>query len=295
MTFFIDSAITDDIEFALDKLQVVEPRVLGFFGGITTNPNAMSKAGVTSFREMKTHLLNLDAFLQEKRLNKSHQWNQLEIHVQLPISTMSSGAAAEFIRSILDLQLRSSVIFKFPPNLHLLSRIPSRLDIAVNITGLTSVQDCELMFMSPKVKYSSLIIGRMEEAGIDATSHLRRCKEYSMFRYNNDIKQTRRIITGSMRTPKQVIAATHASTIPTIGRKVWDLMTEEDCKLFADQFLSPITVVFPSNRLLPISIDDRNIKLTNDFFEQMDAFGQPIFDTFVGDKIMEYTTKLYGR
>lgn len=279
MKFYIDSAIPDDIEFVFQKVGA-SPLLTTNFGGITTNPNAMAKAGISTYAAMKSHLETLDEILYGTTHGP-------EIHVQLPCSSMTPSAAEMFIDDILSIGLLSKIVFKFPPNLGLLADVSvqyRKTPLRLNITGLTSIYDCLLFHSFDMVEYSSLIPGRMHAAGIEYGPHLSLYTDLTASAFMRGD-----VITGSMRTPTQVLEAAFARTLPTIGRKVWEEMSDHDLMKLHSALSGGIKIEPMTNyRVVPIQTDQRHIKLTNDFFEQMDELGKPIFESFKQEKIDKY-------
>jgi len=139
---------------------------------------------------------------------------------------MNVHGAGMFIDEMLAIYPPASIVIKFPPNIKLITDIQSRPEygsLKINVTGLTSVYDCLIMLMFSTVRYASLIPGRMEAAGINASQHL---ALYETLMRSTAIDGD--VITGSMRTVEQVISSANAGTLPTIGTKVWNLMTPDD-------------------------------------------------------------------
>ena len=184
MKFYIDTANVDDVDYALTKLLEHNPAMMSQFGGVTTNPNAFHKLGISTYSEMTAQLLRLDTAIHKWRYEivmlsqfTTSAFDEMEIHVQLPISTMTTTAAKMFIDDIRGLQLKSHIVFKFPPNLRLISEVREEplsddlswpVAIDINVTGLTSAYECLRVLNMARVKYASLIPGRMEEAGLDS-------------------------------------------------------------------------------------------------------------------------------
>ncbi len=279
MKFYIDTAIEADIVAIIEKIDRECPKLLGKFGGITTNPNAMHNAGITTYGGHINQVKELVGVMST--------WGLFtELHTQLPSSTMNVHGAGMFIDEMLTIYPPASIVIKFPPNIKLIADIQSRPEygsLKINVTGLTSVYDCLIMLMFSTVRYASLIPGRMEAAGINASQHL---ALYETLMRSTAIDGD--VITGSMRTVEQVISSANAGTLPTIGTKVWNLMTPDDLESLYNS-LCPLSAMkkLSSDRLVPIPVSDVNVELTNSFFAQMDEMGKAVFDSFQKEKIRQ--------
>jgi transaldolase len=165
-------------------------------------------------------------------------------------------------------------VVKIPPYGDTLKYFNMGLDttLRLNVTGVADAATA-LRCFTANVSYVSIIPGRMEEVGIDADTHL-----HYVDRRNRNGSD---VIAGSMRTWDGLVRAVVANTVPTIGMRVWDSMTEENYAGFADLWKEAgnyVVPTYPAN--IPL-IDDRNLKLTGDFFTQMDELGKPLYDDFV--------------
>ena len=113
---------------------------------------------------------------------------------------------------------------------------------------------------------NSINLGRMEEADIDARSHVSYAKHSELGKI--------KIITGSMRTLEGLKWCVEYGTLPTIGTRVLDLINGSNVQ---DVFSwTARNAPFPS--FCP-PVTQTNTQLSIDFFKQMDDMGtQAYFD-----------------
>jgi hypothetical protein len=204
------------------------------------------------------------------------------VHVQLPVTYADDETHvkwATYLRGLGD--GRSHVAMKIPPFKHVLDRVRERglsQLVQINVTGVSDAATALRCFSYPEVTYVSIIPGRMEEVGIDAQTHLR----FANQRNNAFTARTPQyVIAGSMRTVDRLQRSIDAGTIPTIGQRVWDAMSDEDYANFASWWRGIETDAGEYTTDIPL-IDERNVKLTDDFFKQMDTLGEPLYTEFVG-------------
>jgi transaldolase len=251
--FFFDTA---DIEYIKKVWFSLGERGLNKnVKGITTNPNAMSKINRHTLTEWQEILPKLCELVSEIRQDKKG-----EVHVQAPNSSMTGEEVRAFARHISAFSDgNTKLALKIAPQIDILEKVPFIQEyMPVNVTGLS---DCStaLSCVIYGVDYVSIIPGRMEEVGINADSHL-----IYMLRQNRKTK----VITGSMRTLEGLKRAVEAGTVPTIGNRVWDAITEEKfdvTKLSAKELVPP---------MLSPHITQANTNLSLSFFEQMDELGR---------------------
>ena len=257
--FFLDTANTESLKRILEK---IEKKIdLKSVRGITTNPNAFNKIGITRLEGWLDHSLKLAKFVHEIRGD-----NDGEIHIQIPNSNLNHNQVTKYISLIKDMTKGyCKVGMKISPNVELLEKVDEfNLKVKTNVTGLSDVSTA-LKCCTYNVDYISIIPGRMEEVGVNAIetlSFLKQCK----------LGQTR-IITGSQRTVEQVIYCFNYDTIPTIGEKCWDniFMGGNFEKLLIGKEES-----IKVNMFGPL-ITNENINLSVNFFKQMDELGLPAF------------------
>lgn len=262
--FFFDTANIDYIK-----------KVWGFISpyssptnivGITTNPSAMHKEGLTSLKSWEDHLPKLCSLVSTLRGD-----DKGVVYVQMPSCDMSGGEAlawAKHISKFTDGNTRLGL--KIPPYREILKLIPELNNIMeTNVTGVSDAETA-LSCMSFGPRYVSIIPGRMEEVGINAKEHL-------LFIIDSRSSYTE-IISGSMRTPDGLKMTVQAGTVPTIGNRVWDQLIDPEFNL--EEFLESTGTdmkVEKSDTPLTVVIDERNHKLSKDFFQQMNELGREVY------------------
>ena len=268
--FFFDTADLDSIERTWEKLSKTTPA--SAIAGITTNPNALNKVDCKSLKELEILVYKLTRFLTQVRNDQVGA-----VHVQLPVTYATEEqhvSWAKYLRGLGD--GRSHVAMKIPPYKHVLDRVRDlgiHRQVQINVTGVSDAATALRCFSYPEVTYVSIIPGRMEEVGIDAQKHLLLVNQRNKAFTNNQY-----VIAGSMRTVEGLQRSIDAGCIPTIGQRVFDAMTEEDYANFANWWRG---LPVDSNYLEDlVTVDERNHKLTEDFFIQMDNLGQTIYTDF---------------
>jgi hypothetical protein len=276
--FFIDTADIEVVERVWDKLHKhVGPSSLL---GITTNPSALAKINCDTLDKLETTVYKLSRFMTQTVGGGS-------VHVQLPNSRCSSQEISRWAFYVSGLgDGRTAMGLKLPP-------FKSTLDFAdgskwgehklmLNVTGIADAATIVRVLHYPTIRYASLIPGRMEEVGIDAQQHLQylqMCPAVNL-PVGSGFRRplTQKVITGSMRTIDGLKRAIDAGTVPTIGNRVWDLMTDDDYANFASWWKA-----IPAEngaeqyyKTIP-STDQKNVNLTQGFFDQMDELGKPLF------------------
>lgn len=250
--FFFDTANTDAIKNIWDKISKdVDKRSVR---GITTNPNAFAKLDLFDTKSWFERTKELCKLVTEIRGD-----DYGVVYIQCPKSTMSDEQVLEYAKMVKELgDDKTEVGLKISPSMiHLIKKILPIID-----TNVTGVSDVATAFMcdSRYPDYISIIPGRMEEVGINAKAHIKFLRESNI---------GCEIISGSMRTLEQLMWTYHYDTIPTIGEKVFDLILDYGIKNLPE---IPVT----DTNEFPL-IDERNIKLSREFFEQMDKLGDKVF------------------
>jgi transaldolase len=231
--------------------------------GVTTNPNAISKVGVTTVREFEKVISGLCRLVTEIRGDDLGT-----VFVQGPSSSMTPKQQLEFVKLVKDwTDGHTKIGLKIPPFYHILEIVDELGKHAVtNVTGLADCSNA-LRATSYNVDYISIIPGRMEEHGIDAKANIRFVSQ----RKPNKTK----IITGSMRTVEGLDWVIKYGTVPTIGAKVLDeIWTPEEIEKFYSMWDCPVDF-YPSN-YSPL-VTPEMVQLSEDFFAQMDECGKSIF------------------
>jgi transaldolase len=273
--FFFDTGDLDAIERTWEKLSKNTPS--SAIAGITTNPNALAKIDCKSLKELELLTYRLTRFLTQVREDKVGA-----VHVQLPVTFASEKEHLDWATYLLGLgDGRSHVAMKIPPFKHVLDRVRDHglnQVVQINVTGVSDAATALRCFSYPEVTYVSIIPGRMEEVGIDAQTHLRFANQRNNAFTN---KTAQYVIAGSMRTVDGLQRSIDAGTIPTIGQRVWDAMSDDDYANFASWWRGVETDAGEYSNDIPL-IDERNVKLTTDFFSQMDTLGEPLYNAFVG-------------
>jgi len=259
--YLIDTADISYINKLSDITKATRERCLG----ITTNPKAMNNINHISLAQWESVLPKLCEVVSEIRGD-----NLGYVHVQIPNSKMSGLEVLEFaiyISKFNDGNTRLAL--KISPTTDILTNVKKIQEIMpVNVTGLA---DCGtiLSCVTYGVDYVSIIPGRMEEVGIDANEQLK-----FLIKRGGKTK----IISGSMRTLQGLENAVKYKTIPTIGTKVWDQILLNEDILFKEIIGYDGLI----SNFSPI-IDNKNTKLSIDFFEQMDGFGKSVYKDFKND------------
>jgi hypothetical protein len=256
--FFIDTANIDYISKLVDKVPFERIRCLG----ITTNPNAMAKEGLHSLASWLEIVPKLAKLVFDIRGDYHGQ-----VHVQIPDCNMSVGEVISFINEVKGIfpTEYADLAIKIPPYFSLseMSQLEGRAFL--NVTGLTEAGTC-LGCLSKGADFVSIIPGRMEEVGINANAHL----EY----LHSTLEYNRKVITGSMRTIQGLTDAVRYGTLPTIGARVWDLILDQP------EFLNePIEISHCNRPYTPFS-GEENLKLSNEFFCQMNKLGTEAYKDF---------------
>lgn len=275
MKFFFDTADADYIRNTWAKYSNYTDSS-GILG-ITTNPNALHKVNCKSLVDLEDVVKSLSQVLNE--ISKTG-----EIFIQLPSSSMITFKEitqwAKYIKTLEKDPIKIGI--KIPHyTFHLVqarSIVEACPGMTVNVTGISDWAHILKAFTFESVTYASLIPGRMDEAGINSNEHL-------MFLFGLINKPKQQIITGSMRTLKGLEDAIFFSTIPTIGTRLWDLLSVEDfinC-WNTTRRMNFATEIVDGWKSLPHGpeITDKNVNLSQQFFEQMDLLGKPIYDEFV--------------
>lgn len=256
--FFIDTA--DDVyieekwkllsRFTSNKAMV----------GITTNPNAFFKENLHTVEEWKNRTLVL-----AKLVTKIREDDKGVVYVQIPSDNLTEEQVLNWAMMVSKWgDGHTKIALKLPPYKNYLKLVNKLKEfVEVNITG---VADCgtALKCLQSKVRYVSIIPGRMEEVGIDAKSHV----SFVMNAHNKNSKWD--IITGSMRTLEGLKWCVEQGTVPTIGKRILDLITEENAKeVFSTKFKSQLKEL---SFFAPVT-EQKSQTLSVQFFEQMNECG----------------------
>lgn len=262
MKFFFDTADTTYIRNTYERLKYyIHPdEVLG----VTTNPSALSKINCTTVKDVKSLIGDLTELLYNLRGDREGT-----IHIQIPNSDMTLGELNKFLeRMVLATNSKIQMVIKVPPYRHILDFIQESRYTNIfrfNVTGIADVSTLFRCLLYPDVSYASIIPGRMEEVGLDATSHLS---------YSQHMGTSGRVIAGSMRTAKGLWTSVEYGCLPTIGSKLFDVLTEEDLGKFRTTLELRPKEQYPNN--IPYCTEV-NKNLTKSFFEQMNELGTPLY------------------
>jgi transaldolase len=247
--------------------------------GITTNPSIFGKSNIKTFKDALQRTKELCALI-----TKIRQDDKGLVFVQAPNSDMSIAAITTWFKEFnYCSDGKTKVACKLPPYYNILQNM-DKIETAVgrkidfNVTGLAECSTA-LMAATYNPKYISVIIGRMEEKGINAKEQI------------NYIRQARgkhtAIITGATRTYEGVKWACEYGTIPTIGVKVFDaILSTVGAKGFADMWEKEVDIEV--KKVAPNTTADM-FQLSLDFFKQMDELGKDIYDDF--NRVQEEKTK----
>lgn len=264
--FFFDTADIEYIRKVWEKVsQYFTPQNIV---GITTNPNAMDKEGLTTLESWEQHLPKLCALVTELRGD-----GQGVVYVQMPNSRMSADDALAWAKHISQFTDGSSQLgLKIPPLPEILNIVPQLNEIMqTNVTGVSDAATA-LSCFSFGPRYVSIIPGRMAEVGIVPEDHLLLAQQRSTQQPISEI------ISGSMRTLEGLSLTVRAKTVPTIGCRVWDSIIENPEVLETVDWVSPLRRIFP----IEVVVDERNHNLSRDFFIQMDDLGQSVYEDWRG-------------
>tara|TARA_Y100000310_G_scaffold163309_1_gene163148 strand:- start:1465 stop:2262 length:798 start_codon:yes stop_codon:yes gene_type:complete len=224
--------------------------------GVTTNPNAFFKVGDKTIKEWETRarkLCKLVSAIREDNLGL--------VHIQFPNSNMTESLFQKWIKLVSTFSDGNTrMAIKIPPFKNALEIIErNKRDTKINVTGVADVGTA-LFAASYDVDFVSIIPGRMEEAGIDAKSHI-------SYAQQSKLKKIK-IITGSMRTLDGLKWCVEHGTLPTIGTRVLDLINDSN----AQEVFRWSKKNLNASPLCP-SITNTNTQLSVDFFKQMDEMG----------------------
>ena len=260
---------TADAKYIANTWEKLKGKTVGrSVEGITTNPNAFDKVGVKTIADIEAYIKDLAQVL--KNIN-----SRGTIHMQVPVSTVSIhdlNRWAHFVEN-LSVKYEFRPVVKIPPRLSLLKGLPAGGVVRYNVTGLTDACTCNTLLTYSMVKYVSIIPGRMEEIKLDADNHL---ISIALSEYNN-LSGYKHVVAGSMRTVYGLKKAIRYKTLPTIGTRVWDTMTDEDYESFPNWWQEEAKL--PDFIVAPPA-DIKNVELSVGFFETMDALGQSLWEDF---------------
>lgn len=278
-SFFFDTADTGAISKVYSRLTALYGHFINYsIIGVTTNPNAMAKIGATSLSDMVQVILDIDRFfcISNDELSSFYTRIPQEIHIQLPDCDMPFDDCLKWFEYFEQLELQSKLVFKMPPNAKLLSeasRHSSEKKIRYyNVTGLADAASILWALSYPYVSYASIIPGRMQNV-----MPLEEVNKHLQLLASAKIPVSKKIIAGSMRTLDGLKDAINYNTVPTIGTRVWDLMTGDDFKHFASWWSYNSQLI---HSYVQIDISDANRNLSNSFFEEMNKLGEPIANEF---------------
>ena len=282
--FFLDTASSEEIR------RIWEMFLHGRVGptsykGITTNPNALSKIGCNELEELDKVIPSLCELVTEMRDGLGGG----VVYVQLPNSLMPHNEIFEWATRIAEYSDGLTHIgLKIPHWTRVLELTDELAEmVEVNVTGVSDWATLCKAFQYPGVTYASLIPGRMEEVGIDADLHMA---------YINRIRRShegQQVIAGSMRSIQGLQKAIVGGTVPTIGTKIWlQLMKprydtgRRDVTQFVDLWDKQAwpQLDFVGGLIAagghPPRVTDTNVKLSRDFFDQMDELGANMYEEF---------------
>jgi|10_taG_2_1085330.scaffolds.fasta_scaffold71807_1 transaldolase len=263
--FFFDTANIDYIKKAWASISPhCNPTHIR---GITTNPNAMHKERLTSLKSWEGRLPELCSLVSTLRGD-----NKGVVYVQMPNCDMSGDDAIEWAQHISKFTDGNTKLgLKIPPYYEILKKVDVLNKIMeTNVTGVADAATA-LSCFSFDPRYVSIIPGRMEEVGINAKEHL-------LFAQQRENHATSEIISGSMRTVDGLKMTVETGTVPTIGSRVWDQLIDPEFNL--EEFMNTVWNTHDPNTSeasLNVLIDERNHKLSKDFFKQMNDLGSQVY------------------
>jgi hypothetical protein len=274
-TFFLDTANCEDILNVWSKLKFATNK--SSLRGVTTNPSALSKINAKSLDDIRTAVSDISATLYNIT---GH--NDTEIHLQIPNTDLSPRLFFKWLDFINELEVANGNVFvvKIPPSLTILQMISEfttaddlELNInplrSFNVTGLTDASACLSCLTFNSVKYVSIIPGRMDENKLNSNSHLE-------FLASRQLHNDKHVIAGSMRTIDGLKTSIRYKTIPTIGTKLWNIMTDKDFEAFESYWQEPVGL---PKVLYPPLTTEAHIELSSQFFKQMNELGMPTYES----------------
>ena len=291
--FFFDTADADYIRYLANCLAPhidMSQSVLG----VTTNPSSLSKIDCNSLTKLEKVIPELCELVTELRGGNIGG----TVYVQMPQSLMDEGDITKWAKYIIDFtDGTTNVGLKIPHFTYALNMAAELADsgIEINVTGIADWATLLKALSFAGVTWVSLIPGRMEEAGIDANFHME---------FINSIPKGsgQGIIAGSMRTVKGLKDSILRGAVPTIGQRVWEVLTHVDsgvagftnlCRFpnlwdgknvvyTAEEWgASAQDIVRSSIGHAPL-VTEENRKLSEAFFKQMDVLGLSIYEEFIG-------------
>lgn len=274
-TFFFDTADLDYIQRTWDKLHKHVPAASLL--GITTNPSALAKINCDTLDKLETTIYKLSRFMTQTVGGGS-------VHIQLPNSNATINEISKWGHYVMGLgDGRTAIGLKLPPFKHVLDFVDGtkwgESKLMINVTGIADAATITRVLHYPTVRYASLIPGRMQEVNLDAEQHLRFLHSCPSIGIGEGYRRplTSKVITGAMRTVDGLKMAIRYGTVPTIGARVWDSMTDDDYKNFVNWWGTEPDWTKTYFDMIP-EIDKRNVDLTTGFFNQMNDFGKPLYE-----------------
>jgi hypothetical protein len=266
--FFFDTADVSYIRAAWEVIKdKVDPKTMR---GITTNPNAFFKIGKLKLAEWLDTIPELCKVVSEMRGD-----NLGIVYVQGPSSKMTAREIYMYSRMAKERSGGLAQIgIKIPPYTSVLQDKELGYDMILNVTGVADAATALKCLSYPKIRFVSIIPGRMEEAGIDANAHLRFVSERKIIDLPERQYRNAEIISGSMRTLEGLISTFQLGTVPTIGERVWNILLQDD------NFEKVWNCPPAEQKLLDFSpeVSAANTKLSTDFFVQMDKCGEQAYE-----------------
>lgn len=260
--FFFDTANAD---FILNTWKQIKPicnnpkNILG----VTTNPNALNKAGVKDLNSFLVVVYSLFDIIGKIRNDDLGI-----VYVQIPNSQCSLHEVKGFVDLIKSLfNFRVRIGLKIPPRFDIIQNKVWFEDLLPNVTGVTDALTAVQM-LSFNVEYISFLTGRLEEAWVDVKSHIAFVNSCQF-----DKKQ---IIAGSMRTIPSLELAFQMGCVPTIGEKLWYGLLEGNNKESLNKDYTTLDDRVPS-----INFSDCAVwqNVQNQFFQQMDEAGRVFYNS----------------
>lgn len=263
--FFIDTADVDYVKKTIDKLSSHNVNMQNLIG-VTTNPNALAKINCDTVEKLVDVVDQLTKLVTSVRND-----NYGVVYVQLPNSHATENEILTWASMLTQIgDGKTAVGLKIPPymqTLDIVSNMSLGKRIELNVTGVSDAATAFRCLSYPDIAFVSVIPGRMEEVGIDASAHLKLIAQ----RGNYETE----IIAGSMRTFDGLRRSIECGTVPTIGSRVFDSMTDAEYDEFSN--LWNFSTCEADYKKDLIFIDERNHKLTIDFFDQMDSLGTSLY------------------
>lgn len=264
--FFIDTADTEYIKRKWDEVNKVVD--LNNYKGITTNPSAFAKEGLTTIAEWEKRTRELCLLVEEQTTKKN-----VVVYVQMPSDSLSYTQTKRWASMISGWGTdKVQVGLKIPPYYSHMAKELLHLIPKINVTGLAEHGTLLRCAAVGGISHLSIIPGRMEAADIDAKAQV------AYIVQNLPAHTKPKVITGAMRTLEGLKWCAEFHTVPTIGKRVLDLINKDN----AEEVFNPVlrnNFLDLDSQYVPL-IEQRNIDLSVSFFKEMNKCSEQVATEF---------------